>query len=38
VRRAYTISEMLSLLAQVPAMRVNISRHFLFRMGVLIWK
>jgi SAM-dependent methyltransferase len=38
VRRAYTISEMLSLLAQVPAMRVNISRHFLFRMGVLVWK
>jgi len=38
VRRAYTTSEMRSLLAQVPAMRLNISRHFLFRMGVLIWK
>jgi hypothetical protein len=38
VRRAYTIAEMKSLLAGVPARRVEISRHFLFRMGVLMWK
>jgi SAM-dependent methyltransferase len=38
VRRAYTIAEMKSLLAGVPARRVEVSRHFLFRMGVLMWK
>jgi|SRR5580700_3889425 SAM-dependent methyltransferase len=38
VRRAYTIAEMKSLLAGVPAARVEFSRHFLFRMGVLMWK
>jgi len=38
VRRAYTIDEMRSMLAEVPASRIDISRHFLFRMGVLIWK
>jgi SAM-dependent methyltransferase len=38
VRRAYTIAEMKSLLAGVPARRVEVSRHYLFRMGVLMWK
>jgi SAM-dependent methyltransferase len=38
VRRAYTIGEMRALLGGVPARRIEISRHFLFRMGVLIWK
>jgi SAM-dependent methyltransferase len=38
VRRAYTIAEMKTLLAGVPARRVEVSRHFLFRMGVLMWK
>jgi hypothetical protein len=38
VRRAYTLAEMKSLLAQVPARGIDISRHVLFRMGVLIWK
>jgi ubiquinone/menaquinone biosynthesis C-methylase UbiE len=38
VRRAYTVHEMRSILAKVPARRIDISRHFLFRMGVLIWK
>src|SRR5271169_5564285 len=38
VRRAYTIGEMRSLLASVPARRIEISRHYLFRTGVLIWK
>jgi len=38
VRRAYTVSEMRSMLAKVPARRVDISQHLLYRMGVLIWK
>ena len=38
VRRAYTLGEMKSMLAAVPARRIDVSRHFLFRMGVLIWK
>jgi Methyltransferase domain len=38
VRRAYTVEEMKTLLADVPARRLVVSRHFLFRMGVLIWK
>ena len=38
VRRAYSVGEMRSLLAQVPAKRVEISRHYLYRIGVLLWK
>jgi hypothetical protein len=38
VRRSYTLGEMRSILANVPARRIDISRHFLYRMGVLIWK
>jgi len=38
VRRAYTISEMKSLLAGVPARPIEATRYFLFRMGILIWK
>jgi len=38
VRRAYTLNEMKSMLAKVPAQRIDASRHFLFRMGLLIWK
>ena len=38
VRRAYTVAEMRSLLARLPTSRVEVSRHFLFRMGILIWK
>ena len=38
VRRAYTIDEMRSMLAEVPAQHVEVSSSFLFRMGVLIWK
>src|SRR5271166_1411689 len=33
---AYTVAEMKSLLHQVPARNVEFSRHFLYRMGVLI--
>ncbi len=38
VRRAYTCDEIRSLLADTTAGKVQISRHFLFRMGVLLWK
>lgn len=38
VRAAYTIDEMESVLAKVEARRNEVSRHFLFRMGVILWK
>ena len=38
VRCAYTVDEMRAVLGGVPARRIDISRHFLFRMGILLWK
>ncbi len=40
VRRAYVLEEMRSILSSgVPAdTRIEISQHFLFRMGVIVWK
>ena len=38
VRRAYTRDEMKSMLAEVPAKRLEITRHYFYRMGVLLWK
>jgi ubiquinone/menaquinone biosynthesis C-methylase UbiE len=38
VRRAYTASEMQTMLAQTRAARVEISPHYLFRMGAIAWK
>lgn len=38
VRAAYTVAEMKSLLRPVPARDVEFSQHFLFRMGVILWK
>jgi methyltransferase family protein len=38
VCRAYTINEMYLMLRSLPAARVEITRHFLYRMGVLVWK
>ncbi len=38
VRRAYTREEMQEILRDVPAEGITISRHYLYRMGVLIWK
>jgi ubiquinone/menaquinone biosynthesis C-methylase UbiE len=38
VRRAYTPDEMQALLAPSGAARVEIHRHYLFRMGVIVWK
>lgn len=38
VRQAYTLQEMRILLESTPASRVEFSRHYLFRMGVIAWK
>ena len=38
VRQAYTLDEMNDMLRRSEASRVEISRHFLFRMGVIVWK
>jgi methyltransferase family protein len=38
VRQAYTPEEMRTLLGQSSAARVEIHRHYLFRMGVIAWK
>jgi hypothetical protein len=38
VRRAYTIREMTDMLRHTSAARVEITRHFLFRMGVIAWR
>jgi ubiquinone/menaquinone biosynthesis C-methylase UbiE len=38
VRQAYTPEEMRTLLAQTRATKVEIHRHYLFRMGVIVWK
>ena len=38
VHRAYTLGEMRSILAGLPAKRLEITRHYLYRMGVVAWK
>jgi len=38
VRQAYTPEEMRALLTHTSAARVEIHRHYLFRMGVIAWK
>jgi len=38
VRQAYTPGEMREMLKQTGAARVEISRHYLFRMGAIAWK
>lgn len=38
VRAAYTPKEMLKIMEQTKAAGVRLSRHYLFRMGVVAWK
>jgi len=38
VRQAYTPREMVEILDQTAAVRIEISRYYLFRMGVIVWK
>jgi len=37
VRQSYTVAEMEEILRQTRASRVQISRHYLFRMGAIAW-
>lgn len=38
VRRAYTLEEMRAILSRTSARRVDISTHYLYRIGVVLWK
>ena len=38
VRRAYTVPELREILEQSQAARIEITTHYLFRMGVILWK
>lgn len=38
VRRAYTPAEIRQMLAGLPLRQLDISSHYLYRMGVLLWK
>jgi ubiquinone/menaquinone biosynthesis C-methylase UbiE len=38
VRQAYTPAEMREMLERTAAARVEMTRHYLFRMGVIVWK
>jgi ubiquinone/menaquinone biosynthesis C-methylase UbiE len=38
VRQAYTEQEMRTIVENTPAVRVDVSSHYLFRMGVIAWK
>jgi hypothetical protein len=38
VRRAYVPDEIQQMLSNGSGRKVEISRHFLFRMGVILWK
>lgn len=38
IRRAYTAEEMREMLSRTPAARVEITNHYLYRMGVVAWR
>jgi ubiquinone/menaquinone biosynthesis C-methylase UbiE len=38
IRRAYTVDELRNLLTRSQAAEVEIGKHFLFRMGAMLWK
>ena len=38
VRQAYTPEEMRELIKKTPAAQVQIIRHYLYRMGIIVWK
>lgn len=38
VKQAYTLEEMHAMMKKTAAAQVEISRHYLFRMGVIAWK
>jgi len=38
VRRAYTVREMSGMLGASSAARVEVTQHYLYRMGAIAWK
>ncbi len=38
VRRAYTVPELRGILEHTQAAEIEISRHYLFRLGAIVWK
>lgn len=38
VKAAYTIPEMKSVVSALPSRQLSVTRHLLFRMGVILWK
>jgi hypothetical protein len=38
VRQAYTPSELRELLQPLTGIPVQITRHYLYRMGIIVWK
>jgi ubiquinone/menaquinone biosynthesis C-methylase UbiE len=38
VRQAYSVEEMRKMIGQIPGTHVDIQRHYLYRMGVIVWK
>ena len=38
VKQAYTVEEMRNMLSESSASRIEITRHYLFRMGAIAWK
>ena len=38
VRQAYSVEEMRKMIGQIPGTHVDIRRHYLYRMGVIVWK
>lgn len=38
IRRAYTLGELRSMLQQTAASRIDLSTHYLYRMGAIVWK
>jgi hypothetical protein len=38
VRRAYTVREMAGMLGASSAARVEVTQHYLYRMGAIAWK
>jgi len=38
IRRAYTLEELRRMLQQTAASRIDLSTHYLYRMGAIVWK
>jgi hypothetical protein len=38
IRRAYTLAELRRMLQQTAASRIELTTHYLYRMGAIVWK